>query len=131
MLSSNTVSTTPYNRRPEHSQNFGCAWYNKKANVLILFSKLIKSALRTNQPTVRFAHTVCAQTNAWEQSVQHPKDGRNVPGFLVAEARLEGRHAVLDDEGAEEDGQEPHVLNRLVAHQSSEQEPEDDGKRRL
>lgn len=56
---------------------------------------------------------------------------QNSPGLLLLEARLERRDAVLDDEGAQEDRQEPHVLDRLVAHQPSEQEPEQDGERRL
>lgn len=63
-----------------------------------------------------------------------PAAGRgteNSPGFLLLQARLKRRHAILDDEGAQEDRQEPNVLDRLVAHQPSEQEPEDDGKRRL
>lgn len=50
------------------------------------------------------------------------------PSLLLVETRLKRRHAVLDDEGAKPDRQEPHVLDRLVAHQPPQQQLEYDGQ---
>lgn len=50
---------------------------------------------------------------------------------MLLKALLEERHPILDDEDAQENGQESNVFDGLVSHKAPQQQPEDDRHVRL
>lgn len=108
----------------------GLFFYSNSTVGSVVLLKQLSNTLRVNIPP-------CATVGVTELGARVKNNRRptkhvsHSPSLLLVETRIERRHAVLDDEGAQPNRQEPHVLDRLIAHQPPQQQLEYDGQRAL